>query len=883
MKFITKNSLLTAIASGILLVSAVMSHAQTQVYSENFEVDHRNDGTWVTNSTAAGLNPVNLFFDYSTVGIPSAPHSVGGSTHGLKMQANLTNGITGVFPSGVSVSPNGFSITENFEMRWDWWLNYNGPLNGGGNGSTQIGGAGFGTAGTSPQVAGATFDSVVMGASGDGTGTGADYRVYSSAHSISYQDADRVITGDATSPFVYFAGTRQNNGASGSTYYMTNFPSVAAPAAQTSLYPQQTGVTQSGSQGFAWHDVSLKKVATRITYTIDGHLIATADTTDVGTLGGFNILFTHFDINAGPSTDPNAQFLAFSLFDNVRITNFPTVVTVAAATPTASETGPTQGMFTLTRTSSTGTPLTVNYTMSGTASNGLDYTALSGSVTFSATETTTNIFVTPVDDGISELPETVVLTLVDGPGYVSAGSATVTISDNDIPTIDISVVQNSMYERLVGDYAKFRLTRRGNLDASTFDVNISYGGSASAGVDYTPVSTVTVDPGVATVTFDVHPIDNASVNAERIVSPAVTTGTGYAVGSNALANARIIDDESPAETVLWSDSLQTNSSPNWNILFGAVNPDTLDYTATWEFDYNTLAPAAPHSGTDTHGLRLTVNKSATAAAGVNLYPIGQSFSGDYAFRFDMYLLEGSSAASEHCMFGINHSGTKTNWFRNAGVVGGSFDGLFYSVESDGAAQFVGDYVLSSSGVITTNPTALIFTNASALTNTFKTPPWTAALGTGGVPANLGSSGTPSWADVEIRQLGNIVTLSIDKTVILTYTNATAFKSGNVMLGYNDAFDSVGSADASVIFANARVISLATPTISNIQLNGSDVQINFTGNAADVPGQFVLQSAALVTGPYADVNSTMTAPSAGTLRATIPRNGGAQFYRIKRIF
>jgi Calx-beta domain len=879
MKHPHKNFLL-ALATVTASLAALPSQAQTQVYFEDFEVDHRLDATWVTNSTG-GSNVADLYFDYSTVGIPPAPHSVGGTTRGLKLQANL-DVPTQVFPSGITVSPNGFSITENFEMRFDSWLNYNGPTGGGvnGNGSTQIGGAGYGTAGTSAQVAGSGFDSVVVAYSGDGSGTAFDYRVYAPNHSSSYQDADHVITGDLTSPLVYFAGTRNN---SASTYYTTNFPSVSPPPAQTNLYPQQVLTTQAGSQAFKWHDVSLKKVANRITYTIDGHLIATADARDAGTLGGFNILFTHFDINPSASTDPNAPALAFSLFDNIRITNFPTVVSVEATTAAAYEAGPIPGMFTLTRTSA-GTPLTVNYTIGGTATPGADYVPLSGSVTFAATDTTTNITVTPIDDSISEATETVSITVNDGVGYVAGDTATVTIADNDTPTIDISAVQNTMYERLTNDHVRFRLIRRGDLGPG-FDVNISYGGSAVSGVDYTPVSTVTINAGSDTQTFDVNPIDNGALDGQRTFTVSLATGIGYAIGTNTPVTATIIDDETPPETVLWSDDLHSDTSANWSVLFAATNSDFVDYAAIWAFDYSSLGiPPAPHSGSDTHGLSFTVNKIGGGSAGVNAYPTNHNFSGNYALRFDMYLVEGTASATEHGIFGINHSGTKTNWFRSGGVPAGwTFDGLFYYVESDGAAQLTGDYALNSSPNANNNPTILASQNASAFTNAFKSPPWTAALVGGGVPANLPGTATPSWADVEVRQIGNVVTLLIDKAVILTYTNATAFKSGTIMLGYDDGFDSVGSPEASVIYANVRVISLASPNITAIQSTGGNVQINFSANTNDVIGQFVLQGASQVAGPYIDVSSTITSPSAGQFRATRPLSGGTQFYRLRRVF
>jgi hypothetical protein len=56
----------------------------------------------------------------------------------------------------------------------------------------------------------------------------------------------------------------------------------------------------------------------------------------------------------------------------------PPVVTVVASDPTAGEPGSGQGTgtFTFSRTGSTASALTVNYTVAGTATSGIDYTAL---------------------------------------------------------------------------------------------------------------------------------------------------------------------------------------------------------------------------------------------------------------------------------------------------------------------------------------------------------------------------------------------------------------------------------------------------------------------------------------------------------------------------
>src|SRR5205814_6796869 len=126
------------------------------------------------------------------------------------------------------------------------------------------------------------------------------------------------------------------------------------------------------------------------------------------------------------------------------------VVTIAATDPNASESGDT-GLFTVTRTADTGNPLTVLYTISGTASNGVDYAYLSNTVVIPAGEVSANITVAPIYDLLVEGNETVILTLKTN-GYVLDGAtnATVTISDYDdglrkTPVLGAGLATNAHY------------------------------------------------------------------------------------------------------------------------------------------------------------------------------------------------------------------------------------------------------------------------------------------------------------------------------------------------------------------------------------------------------------------------------------------------------
>jgi len=120
--------------------------------------------------------------------------------------------------------------------------------------------------------------------------------------------------------------------------------------------------------------------------------------------------------------------------DTVTITDndLPTI-NITATDSAAAEAGTDTGTFTVDRGVAANEDLTVNYTIASNASNGEDYTTLSGSVTILAGQSTATITVTPIDDGLDEQDETVTLTLQANSAYIigTQNSAVVTITDND--------------------------------------------------------------------------------------------------------------------------------------------------------------------------------------------------------------------------------------------------------------------------------------------------------------------------------------------------------------------------------------------------------------------------------------------------------------------
>jgi hypothetical protein len=587
---------------------------------------------------------------------------------------------------------------------------------------------------------------------------------------------------------------------------------------------------------------------------------------------------------------------------------------------------PTNAVFTITRTGSTGSSLTVFFSLSGTAASGTYTATATNKITIAAGQSSTNVTITAVTDGIPRAGTTIVLNLHPSGVYsvASPGTGLLTLLNTASPQVTASPVVASMYNAFSNDYASFVITRLGDTNAAAFTVNsFSYAGTAVAGVDYTLPLPVTFNPGDLVQTDSISPLISGQLpvdsttnvyvgNKTAIIS--VSTGTGYTGSTNA-AVLNILDSANPTTTVLFADPLTSSSdSANWTVTSANNNmqANAIDDGITFGYDLQNGDPndfgaiPLPPNGAAT-ALRVTVNKSSApgggAAAGVNLYPVGLNLTGDYAVRFSMNIVQGlsSSSSTEGPLFGIDHSGIDTNWFSASGIISGwdaagtnenwSSDGIWYWVNADN--DYSGGAYLAYTGLGGTNGntgwTPIGSATASTFANAFKTNVFSGGIywGPGLVSSGsvLNGDSANNWPDVEIKQINDVVTLSIDKTPVFVYTNTTTFTHGTLMLGYDDPFSSVGSPDGAVYYSNLRVVSLVSPSISQLAVNAASktVVINFTTDDGDaVAGSFALQSAAVVTGPYADVSgASITELSAGAFQAVVSESGSKQFYRIRQ--
>jgi len=107
-----------------------------------------------------------------------------------------------------------------------------------------------------------------------------------------------------------------------------------------------------------------------------------------------------------------------------------------------------------------------------------------------------------------------------------------------------------------------------------------------------------------------------------------------------------------------------------------------------------------------------------------------------------------------------------------------------------------------------------------------------------------------------------------------------------MLGYDDAYDSIGSGGGGyAVFDNLRVVSLpAGIQITNIVKVGANAQIDFTWFENDPATAFKLYVASNPAGPYAADNNPATVYSvnvpAASYRVVTPTTNSVRFFKIQ---
>jgi hypothetical protein len=191
------------------------------------------------------------------------------------------------------------------------------------------------------------------------------------------------------------------------------------------------------------------------------------------------------------------------------------------------------------------------YTVSGTASNGEDYTLLSGTLVFPEGATYVNLDVNPLSDSDFDGLETVTVTLVPTNSYfvdINSSNATINIADSST-TVGIYASQDAIETNSIlgvgqsGIFHVFRNDNRGNYPQMTAYYSVS--GTASSGVDYQTLSgTVTFASGATDTNIYVQTLpDNLVEGDETVTLTLIPSGNTYFIDGNN-SNATVIIHDS---------------------------------------------------------------------------------------------------------------------------------------------------------------------------------------------------------------------------------------------------------------------------------------------------------------------------------------------------
>ncbi len=281
---------------------------------------------------------------------------------------------------------------------------------------------------------------------------------------------------------------------------------------------------------------------------------------------GSQVAFVPLNIINDNSNQP-AQTVQVALFNPVNATlggikihtytilnDDAATISVTATAPVASEPGPVNGNFRISRVGPTNASELVTFQITGSASAPNDYAALGTSASIPAGAQFVDLPVIPVNNHLLLATQTVFLTLISATnGTVgSPATATVTLIDhytNNVPNVNVTAT-NHPYAYTAGGNGQFLFTRTGPA-TNALKVSFTISGTATGGVNYvTFTNGVTIPAGQTNATVNVVPLDDHQVDGERTVIVTLLEDGTYHADYPSAATVTVQDDE---QTV-WLDA-----------------------------------------------------------------------------------------------------------------------------------------------------------------------------------------------------------------------------------------------------------------------------------------------------------------------------------------
>jgi len=216
---------------------------------------------------------------------------------------------------------------------------------------------------------------------------------------------------------------------------------------------------------------------------------------------------------------------------------------------------------TATRSSSNCPASSVQYdTAGGSAAPGLDFTDVTGTLSWANGESGDKSFTVPLlADSLDEISEkfTVILSSPLGAQLGSPSKASGIISDDDaLPRINFTAAQQTAAEP--GALASLTV-QLSEISGRNVTVNLARAGTATADSDYFSATKLTIPPGQRSVSFDIEVADDATQEGTEFASFTLSGPVGATLGSLKTHTLYIGDDEPAPVIPTVSFTAATNS------------------------------------------------------------------------------------------------------------------------------------------------------------------------------------------------------------------------------------------------------------------------------------------------------------------------------------
>ena len=521
---------------------------------------------------------------------------------------------------------------------------------------------------------------------------------------------------------------------------------------------------------------------------------------------------------------------------------------------------------------SSSSPAIIPFTVSGTATSGVDFSISGSSITIPAGQTSGTIDVQLIDDFSIEPDETVVLTLVSPTGALLGTSTTHTLSiaDNDNqPTVSFTSATQTVLESVGSVTVAFTMNKTYSLDVT---VPFTVSGTASATLDHNLVNgSVTIPAGTTSGSTSFSVVDDSlNENSETVILTMGTLTNGNA-GAPSTQTITITDNDA-LPTVQFSTATQTRAESIGTVTVQANLNTASGRTVTVPYTVSGTA-----SNPSDHNLS---NGNITISAG--------STSGTVSFNVvDDSLYEGSETV-------IVTMGSPTNASQGATTVqtitltdNDTAPTVTFSSASQSLSEGAGTATITvnlstASGLNTTIP---YNPGGTATVDVDYTQSWVSGANSGTsspivIPAGT-TSATISLAIIDETMYENNETAQISlssptnatlgavTTHTVTITNNDTVPTVQFNLASSTANESVGTAFIVVTLSGTSAFTVTVPyTVSGTANNPADHNLNngnvsiTTGNTSTLVSFTVVDDA--VTEGSETVILTMGSPTNATL-------------------